>query len=195
MSINYGNEYKKMLKRKGRPYSEAHRSKYKVIAELLKDCPANILEIGPGTGEGLHRLLKKGCIKKYMGIDAVKDCSDHLKKEFKSHLKKNVKITNMDWVDAPEKDIRDYFSEDKVDFVLCIEVIEHNPYDMERYLIFLKKIHKFTKNTLFYSTPNAAADRHGKLTIEESMLLLKQAGFQSISKIIWRGTPLYICNP
>jgi 2-polyprenyl-3-methyl-5-hydroxy-6-metoxy-1,4-benzoquinol methylase len=195
MAINYGNEYKKMLGRNGRPYSDAHIGKYRVISELLKKKPANILEIGPGTGEGIHRLIKRKCIKKYLGIDAVKDCADFLKKEFKSHLKNNIKITNFNWIDAPEEDIKDYFSADKADFVLCIEVIEHNPYDLERYLVFLKKAHKFTKNTFFYSTPNSLGDRHGKLTNEESMTLLHKAGFKEVSKIVWQGTPFYICNP
>ena len=195
MAINYGNEYKKMLKRKGRPYSDAHRSKYRVIAELLKDKPADILEIGPGIGWGLQRLLKKGCIKKYMGIDAVEDCVTHLKKKFNSSLKGKGKIIHKDWVDAPVDKIKKYFEEDKIDFILCIEVIEHNPYDLEKYLYFLKKIHDLTKRTLFYSTPNSRTDNHGKLTNEESLKLLKQAGFKYISMVAWRGTPLYICNP
>ena len=193
LMINYGNEYKKYLKRKGRPYSDAHRSKYRVIAELLKDRPANILEIGPGTGWGLKRLLKKNCIKKYLGIEAVSDCVNFLNKQFKSH--NNIKIVNKDWIDYPVKKIKEYFLEDKIDFVLCIEVIEHNPYDLSNYLNFLEKIQRLTKRNLFYSTPNREADSHGKLTHNESMELIKKAGFQSIGVVIWRGTPLYICNP
>ncbi len=193
MPINYGNEYKKMKKRNGRPYSDAHQSKYRVISELLKDRPANILEIGPGTGWGLKRLLKKNCVKKYLGIDAVEDCVNYLKKNFKSNS--DVKIIHKDWIDFPNEKIKEYFSEDKIDFVLCIEVIEHNPYDLDRYLVFLKKAHALTKQAFFYSTPNGAADRHGKLTNDESMKLLKDAGFKSVSTVIWRGTPFYTCNP
>ncbi len=192
---NYGNEYEKYLKRKGRPYSDAHRSKYRVIAELLKDKPANILEIGPGVGWGLRKLLKKNCIKKYLGIEAVKDCVNFLNKQFKSSLKKNVKIIYKDWLSSSEKEIKEYFSEDKIDFVLCIEVIEHNVYDLSEYLKFLKKIHKITKRNLFYSTPNREADNHGKLTHNESIELLTKVGFKSIGVVMWRGTPLYICNP
>ena len=195
MVINYGNEYEKMLKRKGRPYSDAHRSKYRVIAELLKDRPANILEIGPGTGWGLKRLLKKNCIKKYMGIDAVKDCANYLNKKFKPHLKEKIKVIHQDWMDSSDDKIKKYFSEEKIDFILCIEVIEHNPYDLLRYLEFLKKIHRLTKKNLFYSTPDSSGDKHGKLTNEESLKLLKDAGFKYISMVEWRGTPLYVCNP
>jgi len=193
MAINYGNEYKKYLKRKGRPYSDAHQSKYRVIAELLKERPANILEIGPGTGWGLKRLIKNNCIKKYLGIDAVPDCVDFLNKQFSSY--KNIKFKNKDWVDYPVEKIKEYFLEEKIDFILCIEVIEHNPYNLENYLKFLKKIHNLTKRNLFYSTPNRETDNHGKLTHNESMELIKEAGFQSIGVVAWRGTPLYICNP
>ncbi|MEK0371282.1 MAG: class I SAM-dependent methyltransferase, partial [Nitrosopumilus sp.] len=165
-------------KRKGRPYSDAHRSKYRVIAELLKDRPANILEIGPGTGWGLKKLLKKNCIKKYLGIDAVTDCVNFLNKQFGSYS--NIKIKNKDWIDYPVKKIKEYFSEDKVDFVLCIEVIEHNPYNLLEYLKFLKKIHRVTKRNLFYSTPNKEADNHGKLSHSESMELVLNTAFKSL---------------
>lgn len=193
MAINYGNEYNKYKKRKGRPYSDAHQSKYRVISELLKERPANILEIGPGTGWGLNQLIEKKCIKKYLGIDAVSDCVDFLNKQFKSY--DNIKIKHKDWIDYPIEKIKGYFLEEKIDFILCIEVIEHNPYDLENYLNFLKKIHRLTKRNLFYSTPNREADKHGKLTHNESMDLLKKAGFKSIGAVAWRGTPFYICNP
>lgn len=186
----YGNEYKKYLGRNGRPYSDAHRGKYRVISELLKGKPANILEIGVGIGWGLERLLNKNCIKKYYGVEVTKDCISFLDKKLKSYDKNKFTIVNDDWLNISKKEVKKYFSGEKVDFSICIEVIEHNP--PAAYLEFVKKIHVLTKEVLFLSTPSGG--KHSKLSIEECTNLLKEAGFQSVIVFTRNGTPFYICN-
>jgi len=151
----YGNEVKKHRGRNGRPYSDAHRGKYRVTSDTLKDKPANILEIGVGIGCGLKRFLDKNCVEKYYGVEATEDCIPFLKNELKSYDQSKIKIINDDWLNVDEEIVRKYFSNDKADFSLCIEVIEHNP--PEKYVEFLGKIHSLTKEMFFLSTPNMEA--------------------------------------
>ncbi len=187
----YGNEVKKHRGRDGRPYSDAHRGKYRVISELLKDKPANILEIGVGIGWGLERLFDRNCVEKYYGVEATGDCIPFLKKKFKSYDQSKIKIVNDDWLNVNAESVRKYFATDKADFSFCIEVIEHNP--PEKYMEFLGKIHSLTKEMFFLSTPNGG--KHGKMNIEECTKVLKDAGFKTISVHRWNGTPFYMCTP
>ena len=187
----YGNEYKKHLGRNSRPYSDAHRGKYRVIVELLKDKPANILEIGVGIGWGLKKLFKKNCVNKYFGVEITKDCIKFLDNQLKSYDKNKFKIVNDDWLNVSGEEVKKYFNGEKADFTCCIEVIEHNPTD--RYLEFLEKIHGLTKNMFFLSTPHGG--KHSKLSVEECTKILKESGFQSVISFVWNGTPFYMCNP
>ena len=136
------------MERKGKPYSPAHLSKYKVVAELINDKSSTILEVGSGMGYGIERLLKKKCIGKYLGIEVVGDCVKFLNQKFASHRDK-ISIIHDDWLNVSEKTVQKYFGKDQVDFSLCIEVIEHNKRDLSVYYNFLSKIANLTKRALF----------------------------------------------
>ena len=52
------NEYEHMKERGGKGYAPMHQAMYKTIVELLRDKPANILEVGFGIGYGLELLME-----------------------------------------------------------------------------------------------------------------------------------------
>jgi 2-polyprenyl-3-methyl-5-hydroxy-6-metoxy-1,4-benzoquinol methylase len=174
------NEYEQLKVRNFGLYSPMHQAIYKTIAELLRDKPANILEVGTGIGYGLQLLLSANCIKTYTGIEPNKDCCDYVNTIIKDD---KIVIINESILDI---------GLEKYDFTLLIEVIEHMT--KEDVIATLKKLNQLTINTMFMSTPKKETDEHGVFTEKEIRTMLRLTHWNFV-EIEWQlPHTLYICQ-
>lgn len=165
---------------------------YMAAVELLRERPANILEIGIGIGWGLEQLLKHNCIQNYLGTDPDVASVEYVKQQIGTHHPTNVQLLAHDWLNVPERSLTDAFG-GKAHFSFCIEVAEHVEADQRSE--FLRKVHRWTEKALFFSTPNIETSDHGVLTTGQWSSLLREAGFRSVSVVEWQWTTFYLCNP
>jgi len=179
-------EYEHLIAREGKPYAPMHQAMYKTIAELLRDKPANILEIGSGIGYGIQVLLDANAINSYEGIEPTRECCDYIKRTINSPY---VHMRNEDFFEIDLTTL----NRTSYDFTLCIEVIEHLNNELE-VLTLLDELHSRTDKALFLSTPKAETDEHGKFYGKEISEMLTFAGFKFV-EIEWQlPHTLYICQ-
>jgi 2-polyprenyl-3-methyl-5-hydroxy-6-metoxy-1,4-benzoquinol methylase len=171
-------EYEQLKSRGFKDYSKPHQAMYKVICEMIRDHPADILEVGAGIGFGLKTLIQANCVKSYVGVEPDKKCFDYINSTIQDD---RVTIINKDILDVVTNEY---------DFILCIEVIEHMK--KKDVICMLKNLHP--KKALFLSTPKIEASPHGQFTGLEITEMLKNAGFYFI-EIEWQlPHTLYICE-
>jgi len=181
-------EYEHLIAREGKNYSLMHQAIYKVIAEMLRNKPANILEVGSGIGYGIKVLLEANAIKSYEGIEVSDRCCRYINDTISNT---DICIYNEDFFDIDLTKLKLYNT--GYDFTLCIEVIEHIE-KADSVLIMLEELRKLTKNVLFLSTPKAERDKHGKFTGEEMKNMLNEI-FVHYVEIEWQlPHTLYICQ-
>ncbi len=139
----------------------------------------NILDVGCGVGTlSLYIASKR---KKVIGIDISKNAI--------AIAQKSAKFLNLDnCIKFINKDILDYNTNFKFDFILCSEVIEHN----KNVLLMLKKIKTFMKKdgVLFVTTPldTAPLYRWGLLhKFELRVGHIKRYSEKSIKKLIYKS--------
>lgn len=179
-------EYEHLVSRQFKDYQPMHQALYKVIVELLRNKPANILEIGFGIGYGLHELLKANCINTYFGIEKDKDCFDYVRNYIPTKYwdSSTILLENNNWLTYDGVTFTTYCKY-LFDFSLCIEVIEHLN-NKEEVIQTINKISKYTKKYLFLSTPDKNTDPHGKFTKQEVKEIILNSGFKEVVSIEWQ---------
>jgi 2-polyprenyl-3-methyl-5-hydroxy-6-metoxy-1,4-benzoquinol methylase len=184
--------------RGGKPYSLGHQKMYTAPIEMLKGAglPAvDVLDVGAGIGFGMRQLLRSGVVANYYGVEPDAEAFALLAWHMGTHQSlqgtaaNEIELIADDFLvacaDKPE-------ALPAVDYVFCIEVIEHvAAADVPT---FLQEIHKRTKRALFLSTPDAATSTHGVATVQEWKRVLKLAGFDVVT-IQRHWTTLFICEP
>ncbi len=180
--------------RGGADYTEGHCRMYTPIAEILGNCPANILEIGFGIGYGLKKLLESNCVGNYLGIESDKECVDYVSNKGSYGLTTNAKmlLACKDWTKIDDEFVRKHFG-GQADFVLCIEVVEHVAGPVRSEMV--KKALTHTGKTMFLSSPNSETSGHGVMSVAECRAFILSCGFNSVAHIEWQWTTMYVCNP
>jgi len=118
-------------------YFYQHQKAYSFCERFVKG--KNILEIGSGSGYGTNRLARNA--KSIIAIDKDKASIKNSKKKYNS--------ANINFISCK---IENYFSNEKFDVIISLQVIEH----LKNPEILLEKIHHLLeKNGVFIiSTPN-----------------------------------------
>lgn len=174
-------ELKELAVRQGRTYSHGHQKMYTAAIELISRVPAKILDIGCGIGFGAEQMVKHNCIKTYAGIDP-----DERAIEYCRELLPDLDFCCCEWPtsESPRWPV--------VDFVFCIEVIEH--VDKKIRCAFLDAIRPICSKALFLSTPNPNSQPHGRVTPGQMTQMLFNAGFERSVSIEWQWTTFFIAQ-
>jgi len=166
--------------------SHGHRMMYDGPVKLLSKSRSSVIEVGCGDGYGYQELLKEDAISEYLGVDPNQKELDCLRGLLKDEKHRAICA---DWLDVSREELS------PADFMLCVEVLEHVPPDKRR--AFLEKCLKFTKKTLFLSTPESGHDKvphEGLLEKDECVGLLRKSGF-NVAVVDAQWTTMYVCTP
>ncbi|MCZ6689745.1 MAG: class I SAM-dependent methyltransferase [Planctomycetota bacterium] len=172
-------EFENLVRRKCQPYSLGHQKMYTAAIELLEAVPADVLDIGCGTGFGLHHLLRKKAVRHYVGIDRDERCIEYMKERYRDG---NVELICGDFLS--------WEANREFDFVFCIEVLEHLDNGVHS---FLRKAGQLTRKALFLSTPNPDKSPHGMHHPAILRPILENAGFK-VACVDWQWTAFYLCE-
>ncbi len=139
-------------------------SRYKFAAKLLGDYDENemssVIEIGCGDAFGSIILANE--IDKYIGIDIEKFVIEDNITRLKQY--ENMSFDCWDIIKKPYKK--------KAESALCLDVIEHIPYECEN--DFLKNIMESTNGgAILIGTPNITADKYASKYSKQSHINLK----------------------
>ena len=163
--------------------SYGHRAVYLGPAAIMAHQPCSVIDIGCGDGVGYHSLVSHQALDRYFGIDISPDEIAKGQRLIVNPQKHKMVAGN--WLEWPEEGLV------PADFVFCVEVLEHVPPDLRK--LFVEKCARFAKKNIFFSTPPADRNHHGKLTIPECLDLLRSAGLDVVPiDIQW--TTMYVCS-
>ena len=167
-------------------YERSHVLMYKAPILLLEGRPAHILDVGCGVGYGLQWMFDARCVGRYVGIDPQEDAIDYMKELCSTHphTKSDLEFFHTG--------LLEWDSDEKFDFVFCIEVIEHVPKD--DIIPFLNRLRRHTCRNLFLSTPNTDNHSHALYSPTELTAHIKNAGFM-VAHMEWQNSVFYLCTP
>ena len=165
-----------------RHISYGHRAMYLGPAALMGGTPSSVIDVACGDGYGYHTLVRHNAIASYWGID---NTPTEIEKGRQLLVSPKHTMVCGDWLTYPEADLV------PADFVFCIEVLEHIPAELRK--AFVEKCVRFAKRNVFFSTPPADRNDHGRLTIPECRSLLWSAGLDTVVVDV-QWTTLYVCS-
>lgn len=154
---------------------------YEAGLVLLDQSTASVLDIGSGIGWGCKRARELGFAGKWTGIEPCQDSFDYLTRVYGNDQRTTWHCAGL--MEAPVE---------PVDYVFCIEVVEHLPPD--RVGAFLRRIRSLCNRGAWISTPDADTSDHGTFTRSQMVDALKAAGFENVVVNAEQWTTLYICQ-
>jgi len=96
-----------------------HRNKWEVLKEVITDCEnSSVLDIG--TGSGNFEYVFHNRVKNIVGIDYYKKATEFVKQMLYKKGICNVKIYEL-----PAQDLKKLGTDEKFDFIVIVDVIEH----------------------------------------------------------------------
>lgn len=161
------------------PAMREAKNYYQWIVDMLKPAIGKrILDVGGGQGTLASYFLDR---EKVFVVDIAEDCVDAITNQLRAH--KNAKAILGDITDAK---VQDFFVDEKIDTILCTNVLEH----IENDAGFLDSFHRILKPTngqlailvpahqLMYGTMDKLAGHYRRYSKSELKEKLLAAGFE-----------------
>ncbi|WP_185903720.1 class I SAM-dependent methyltransferase [Hathewaya massiliensis] len=186
---------------------------YEWMAELIPEGTKELLDIGCGTGLELDRIFQKFPHIKVTGIDLAESMLNKLKRK---HIDKNIKLICKDYFVEP-------FGKECFDVALSFQTLHH--FRPEKKIIIFQKLYDSLRNggsyiecdyiartqeqeELLFAECNRRRKRDNipedvfvhfdtPLTLEHEINLMKQAGFEKVEFMGYRGedhTPMIVAT-
>ncbi len=188
MTINDGkaeiSEYDRMKGRSGQPYSLGHRIMYDFPIKLMTETKQRILDVGFGIGYGLEKMVVKGIIADYVGIEPDDRSFAYVAGK---PWAGNVRLIHGAFPEAATG-VR------PAQQVFCIEVIEHVA--MGEHIRFLAGLRALVEpgGTLWLSTPDATKNAHGARAAPDWESCILAAGFRRCTIHEEQWTTMFVCQ-